>query len=200
MGEVAYVSSFGPSSSGPCLKVCLALGVLGSPLGVCCHHDLFPFRATGLRRTDRRQAMSFFVCFLFFLCSTTFSFVLDTVTLNTLHRICSTCSRRRSPRILSILFLGFFAFCGVLLPLGWWGSPCCVLSPFFPWFWVVGLGISAISCTLASFFLCRLRLGKPGRPACKPPGPCRPFSWPVPPYPSPAGSRRRYGSRERAAG
>ena len=99
-----------------------------------------------------------------------------------------------------ILSIFFFAFCGVLLPLGWWGSPCCVLSPFSRWFRVVGLGISAISCTLASFFLCRISLGKPGRPACKPPGPCRPFPWPVPPFPSPAGSRRRYGSRERAAG
>ena len=173
------------------------LGVLGSPLGGVLSPRPFPFRATGLRRTDRRQAMSFF-CVLFFLCLTTFFLSCWTRARWTTSPLGSTCSRRRSPRLFVVFF--FFAFCGVLLPLGWWGSPCWVLSPFSRWFRVVGLGISAISCTLASFFLCRISLGKPGRPACKPPGPCRPFPWPVPPFPSPAGSRRRYGSRERAAG
>ena len=40
----------GPSSSGPCLFVCLVRG-FGVPRGVCCHHDYF-FRTTGFRRTD----------------------------------------------------------------------------------------------------------------------------------------------------
>ena len=99
--------------------------------------------------------------------------------------------------ILSILFLGLFALYGVLLPLDWWGSPCCVLSPFFSL--VLGGRVGDFCYLLHScILLCRIRLGKPGQPACKPAGPCRPSSWPVPPYPSPAGSHRRHGSRERA--
>ena len=115
-----------------------------------------------------------------------------------LHRSAGRGLAGASPDILSF-FSRFFAFCGVLLPLGWWGSPCCVLSPFFS---LVPGGRVGDFCHLlhSCIYLCRIRLGKPGRPACKPPGPCRPFSWPVPPFPSPAGSRRRYGSRERAAG
>ena len=38
--------------------------------------------------------------------------------------------------------------------------------------------------------LCRPKLGKPGDPARKPPGPHRSCTWLVPPHPSLAGSRR----------
>ena len=165
---------------------------------MCCHHDLFPFRATGLRRTDRRQVMSFF-CFLFFSCATTFCLSCCTRARWTSTSIGLTCSRRRFPRH----FVDFFSVLCVLWRFASSGLVGFPLLRFVPLVFSLVLGgrVGDFRHLLRScIFLCRISLGKPGRPACKPPGPCRPFPWPVPPFPSPAGSRRRYGSRERAAG
>ena len=141
----------------------------------------------------------FFSVFCSFCVRRFFPFVLDTGTLNNFTARLDVLSQAL-PKTFCRFFLGSSRF--VAFRFLWVGGVplAAFCPPFLRWFRVVGLGISAISCTLASFFLCRLSLGKPGRPACKPPGPCRPFPWPVPPFPSPAGSRRRYGSRERAAG
>ena len=106
------------------------------------------FRATGFRRLDRGQAMSFLFSVLFVFDD--FFFRAGHGHAGHLHRS-ARCALEGAPQgILSILFLGFFAFCGVLLPLGGGVPLAAFCPPFFLWFWVVGLGISAISCTLAS--------------------------------------------------
>ena len=67
------------------------------------------------------------------------------------------------------------------------GVPLAAFSlPLVSWFWVAGLGISAFFASCVSL----LQLGKPGPRTRKPPGPCSPLPWRVPPHPSPAGSRR----------
>ena len=117
-------------------------GFGGPPWGVCCHHDLFPFRATGLRRTDRRQVMSFFCFFVLFVCDDFLPFVLYTGTLDIyLHR--PDVLSQALPQTFCRFFLGslrFVAFCflwvggvplaafcppGFLVGSGWsgWGFP-----------------------------------------------------------------------------
>ena len=132
------------------------------------------------------------------------------------------------PGILSILF-GFSRLVALFFFLsGWVGFPLPCFPPppcfcgVFSFLWVVGvplprfpgvfpvlLGrvggrfrVSRFLLSLASciFLSPRPKLGKDGLPTRKPPGPPRPFTWHVRPYPSPAGSRRVDVPSERAGG
>ena len=142
-GEKTLLFEFWPFKFRSLLGCFSGLGFWGPP-GGCAVSTTFFFRATGLRRTDGRQAMSLFVvfddwCFFFP------SWMRTRLPPTSRRWICST---RRVPKTFCRFFLRF-GFCGVLLPLGWWGSPCGVFPLVLGW---VGgrFGFSAASCTLAS--------------------------------------------------
>ena len=163
--KVAFVRSFGPSSSGPCLLI-VCFGFWGPSL---CFF-LWLFLTAGVLSSWMRT------------CSPPTS-------------RCWICSARRFPKIFC-RFVLWFDSCGVcFLWVG--GVPLAVFSSWFLGGRGGRFGFSVASCTLASF---SVGLGKHGLLARKPPGPCCCFSWPVPPYPSLAGSPWRHGPMERATG
>ena len=109
----------------------VGLRVLGSP-GGCAVTTTVSFRATGLRRLDRRQVMSFSVFCFFFLCLTTcFSFVPDTGTLDIFTTQLDSFSQAL-PQTFCRFFLVFLRLVARAFFWGGWGSPCrvfLVLSP-----------------------------------------------------------------------
>ena len=76
-------------------------------------------------------------------------------------------------------FLCFLVLSGGSLPLGWWSSPCRILSPLGSWFWAVGLvffcrllHLASFSCTLGNLV---------DRPATPPPPPALTLARSAPP-------------------